>query len=74
MTTPAPNSRAILRMALYASAIPFGIAGLLCLFDPEIVQGVVGFDSLTLTIMGAALLLSALGDIIVAKFIFKDKR
>lgn len=61
-------------MALYASAIPFGIAGLLCLFDPEIVQGVVGFDSLTLTIMGAALLLSALGDIIVAKFIFKDKR
>lgn len=72
MTAPAPHSKAILRMALYASAAPFGIGGLLCLFDPEIVQGLTGFDSLTITIIGAALLLSATADIIVATLFFKD--
>ncbi|MCM2343383.1 MAG: hypothetical protein NDJ24_02350 [Alphaproteobacteria bacterium] len=72
MTTHPPPSKAIVRMALYASAIPFGIGGLLCLFDPEIVQGFTGLDSLALTVIGAALLLSAIADIIIATFIFKD--
>lgn len=73
MTTPLSGNKALLRMVLYTSAIPFGIAGLLCLFDPEIVQDSLGLDSPTITIIGAALLLSALADVIVATFIFKDR-
>lgn len=73
MAAQAGSNRSLLRMALYSSAVMFGGMGLICFLQPETVEQWLGFDAMITNILGGALLCSAAADILVAKFLFKDR-
>lgn len=60
-------------MALYSSAVMFGGIGLICFLQPATVQEFLGVDTMITNILGGTLLCSAVADILVAKFLFKDR-
>ncbi len=73
MTQQQGSNKAVLRAAFYGQALMFGAAGLVCFIFPEDVQKNLNLDAMLTSLFGAIALCFAAGDIVAAKFIFKDQ-
>jgi len=76
MTSPdAPDTKAMLKMILQASGGMFLAGGAFILLSPSTVSDLLHFDAMMTQILGGALMVVGITDIIIADKLFgKDKR
>jgi len=68
-----PEQTKTIRMVLNLTGVGFILGGAFCLFSPELMNDLLGFDAEIAQIFGGTLILVGIFDFVMARTIFKGK-